>query len=164
MIHLQWRERFGTQLLNLHFFNINTSERQICMPFTQYEGCNIMRSYVLSSVRLFYNKKCAIMYYEQMPGARSATFCTHAHWQATFACQFSYDIKIINIPDPQFESQRFESSTLGSANMVISDTVTDRTNIAIANTKLHVTFRLAYLHSTLAQSKDQGQDHSHYDC
>ena len=30
--------------------------------------------------------------------------------------------------------------------------------------KPHVTFRLAYLHLTLAHSKDQGHGHTHFDC
>ena len=43
-------------------------------------------------------------------------------------------IKIVNVLDPHFQGQRFESRTLWSSNMIISQTVTDRINIAIVNT------------------------------
>ena len=48
--------------------------------------------------------------------------------------------------------------------MNISQTVTDRTNIAIAYTESHIYmgFRLAYLHLTLAHHKGQG--HAHFNC
>ena len=51
--------------------------------------------------------------------------------------------------------------------MIISRTVADRTNVAIAKKyELHSAFRLEYLHLILAQSKGQGQDqgqgHAHF--
>ena len=43
-------------------------------------------------------------------------------------------IQIANVLDLHFQGQRIESSTLGSSNVIISQTVTVRSNIAIANT------------------------------
>ena len=49
--------------------------------------------------------------------------------------------------------------------MNILQTVTYKASIAIAkHSKSHVVFRLAYLHLTLANSKDQCQGHAHFDC
>ena len=44
--------------------------------------------------------------------------------------------------------------------------MTDMTNIIIAikHRKLHVAFRLAYVHLISAHSKDQGQSRAHFDC
>ena len=42
-------------------------------------------------------------------------------------------IQIVDVVDFHFKSQRFESSTLGSSDVIILQTVTDRANIAIAN-------------------------------
>ena len=47
----------------------------------------------------------------------------------------------------------------------ISQTVTDRANIAIAtNKKSHTAFLLEHLYMTLAHSKGQGQGYAHFDC
>ena len=43
-------------------------------------------------------------------------------------------IPIVNVLDLHFKVQHFKSSTLGCSNVIISQTVTDRTNIAIVNT------------------------------
>ena len=40
--------------------------------------------------------------------------------------------------------------------------MTDKANVAIANTRIHMAFRLAYLHLALAHSKGQG--HAHFEC
>ena len=44
-------------------------------------------------------------------------------------------IPIVDVLDLPLKGQRFESSTLGNSNVIISQTVTYRANIAIANTK-----------------------------
>ena len=69
-------------------------------------------------------------------------------------------------PWPSFYSKsNFESSTLESSYAIISQKVIGRTNIAIlTHRKLHVAFRLAFLHLTLAHSKCQGKGHAHFDC
>ena len=46
--------------------------------------------------------------------------------------------------------------------VIMSQTMTDMSNIAIANS--HVAFRFAYLHWTLVLSKGQGQGYAHFDC
>ena len=46
--------------------------------------------------------------------------------------------------------------------VIILQTVTDRANVATANTE-SVTFRLAYLRLTVAHSKSQTQGHAHFD-
>ena len=43
-------------------------------------------------------------------------------------------IQNLNVLDVYFQGQIFESSTLGSSYVIISQTVTDRANITIANT------------------------------
>ena len=86
-------------------------------------------------------------------------------------------IESVNVLDLLFKNQRFQSSTLGSSNVItsqtvtessnviISQTVTDSSSVAIANTKkVARAFRLAYLHLTLDNSKGQSQGHAHFDC
>ena len=66
--------------------------------------------------------------------------------------------QIVCVLDLHFQGKRFESSTSGSSYVIISQTVTDRTNIAFAK-KMKVTLasRLAYLPLTLAHSNGQVQ-------
>ena len=47
-------------------------------------------------------------------------------------------IQIVNVVDLHFEGQRFKSSILGNSNVIISQTVTNMTNIDIANTSHQV--------------------------
>ena len=60
----------------------------------------------------------------------------HACWQGSFAIF----IQIVNVVDFHFQGQSFESSPLGSSNVITSQTV------------------------ILAHSKGQGQDHAYFDC
>ena len=47
-------------------------------------------------------------------------------------------VQIVNVLHLQFKGQWLESSTLGSSNVTNSQTVTDRTNVAIANTESRI--------------------------
>ena len=81
----------------------------------------------------------------------------YIHWSIFY--------QIVNIIDLHFQSQRFESSKLGSSYMIILQMVTDRTNIAISNTGSHIwPFWLASWHLTFAHSYGEGQDHAHFNC
>ena len=74
-------------------------------------------------------------------------------------------IQILNVLDLHLNGKKFESSTLGSSKGILSQTVTDRTNITIANTESRMwPSRLVYLHLTLAYSKGHGQGYAHFDC
>ena len=73
--------------------------------------------------------------------------------------QGSIFIQIINVLHLRFQCKKFESNTQGSSYVIILQTATDRTNIAIANRKSPMTFRLTNLHLTLAHSKGQGHAH-----
>ena len=66
-------------------------------------------------------------------------------------------IQIVNVLDLNFKGQRFKSNiSMASSKVIILQTVSNRTNIALANTyKSYVAFRLAYFHLTLAHSKGQ---------
>ena len=74
-------------------------------------------------------------------------------------------IQIVNVIDLRFKGKKFELVTLGSSNMIISQKVTDRANIAIANKwKVAKGFFKTYLYLTLIHSKGEGQGHAHFDC
>ena len=47
-------------------------------------------------------------------------------------------IQIVDVLDFYFKGQRFEWSTLGDSNVIMSQTVTGRTTIAIANTEIRI--------------------------
>ena len=59
-------------------------------------------------------------------------FCTHMHVHKKPSI-FKFHPNV-NDRDLHFKGLRFESGTLGRSNVIISQAVTDRTNIAIANT------------------------------
>ena len=72
-------------------------------------------------------------------------------------------IQVVNVLDLHFQGQRLESSTLRSLYVVISQILTDKANIAVAN-KLKVTYGLSvsifrYLYIPFAHFKDQGHAH-----
>ena len=76
---------------------------------------------------------CTIVYCEQMARPRGAIFCVYMHVEKIplpAKCQAN-----CKHPWPTFQCQRFESSTLGSSNVIVLQTVTDMTKIAIANTE-----------------------------
>ena len=73
-------------------------------------------------------------------------------------------IQIVNVPDLHFKSKHFQSSALGSSNVIISQTVTDRTNIATASTESRIRPFDWHLHLTFAHSKGQRQGHVHFEC
>ena len=60
-------------------------------------------------------------------------------------------------PLPHFQGRCFDSSTLRSSYVMISQTMTDgKTFLLPTIRKLHVAFRLAYLHVISTHSKGQG--------
>ena len=73
-------------------------------------------------------------------------------------------ILIVNVLDLHFQGQRFESSTFGSSNVMISQMVIDRTNRNCYWMSSHMAFPMGYLHLTLAEFKVQSQSHAHFDC
>ena len=73
------------------------------------------------------------MYCEHTAGHRSANFGTRMHFAKVYPPADFH--QIVNDLYLHFEGQRFGLSTLGSSYVIISQTVPDRTNIAIANTQ-----------------------------
>ena len=87
--------------------------------------CLFVRTYVRPSrnVRLCTGNK--------MAGPRGAIFCIHMQDEKVHShANFHPNRQRLDL---HFQGQRFASSTLGSSNMIIVQTVTDRSNIAIAN-------------------------------
>ena len=81
-------------------------------------------------------------------------FCTYACWQGTFASNF---------PSKSYTSLayifkvRYKASKMESSYVIISQTVTDRTNIASANTyKVTCDLSIGIFTFDLAHSKGQG--------
>ena len=101
-----------------------------------------------------------IMYCEQTAGPRSTNFWTYTHvGNRRSPATFHLNHELLEL---HFLGQRFKLSTLGTSYVIISQTVKNQTNTT--NRKLHVAFRLAYLHLNLVHSKGQGQGHAQFDC
>ena len=60
-----------------------------------------------------------------------------------------------------FQDERYDSNTLGSLYVIISQMATYRTNSYCQHRMSHMAFRLAYLDLILAHCKGQG--HRHFD-
>ena len=101
--------------------------------------------------------KCTIIYSEQMVEHRSVYFTrTCVNWQGTFACQLSFKLSTSLNFDPN--RVFFGVLTWLSRNWWQMR----QTLLLPTHRKSHVTFRLAYLHFSLANSKDQGQGHAQF--
>ena len=88
-----------------------------------------------------------------------AHICTSIRYfhQSTF-------IQMVNVFDLHFQGQRFESSTFERSYVIISETVTDWTQIAIANKeKVEYGLSIGIFIFMLAHSNCQDQGHAHFD-
>ena len=116
------------------------------------------RTYVRPCVRLV--AKCTIKYCERTAGPRSANFLyAHARGQGTFASQFSSKSSTILTFNLKVKIQ---IEYILSSNMIISQAMIDRTNIAIAYSESRTLW--TYLHLTLANFRGHRKGHIHSDC
>ena len=97
------------------------TELKLCYPIGFY-------------VRAFaFFAKCMIMYCEQMTGLGSVKFCVHLHVDNFHsATDFRQNCQL------HFQSQKFEQSTLGSLYVIISQTATYNSNIAMPKKGSHM--------------------------
>ena len=122
-----------------HFYIYTPLTFAIIKKSFTYRSYGVRMVYVRRSyVRLFVHPitKCTIMYYEETAGARSTNFCTRVHVDKIHLPANFY-------PNPQcpwssFSRSKFKSSTFWRLNIIILQTVTDQTNIAIANTAIRM--------------------------
>ena len=106
-------------------------------PFLQHRngGLPAGRRLVRSSIRTSLTKR-TIIYNEQTVGPRGSIFCTLMHVdKIPLPADFHPNGHVLDL---YVQGQRFELNTLGSSNVIISQTVADRTNIAIANTESRI--------------------------
>ena len=130
----------STMLRFVHrFYGVWTVESYM----TWYEVVrSFVRSFVRPSVRPFVRPSvrrsvaiCTIVYYEQTAWPRSANFCIRVYTLTRYFRLQIFILQTIDVLDLLFKGQRFESSTLRSSAVIISQTVTYRTNVAVANTE-----------------------------
>ena len=120
--------------------------------FSSHRSYGVQRCYAMTYCIRIYDR------HVMSPGTNGLeVLISIAHMHVEKLCTLIF-IPIGNIIDLMFQSQRIESSTLRSSKVNISQNNDgwDK-RCRCQHRKLHVTFRLAYLHLTLTYSEGQGQ-------
>ena len=129
--------------MELTFLN-RSYRNERCFPSWQCAS-----AYVRPFVRASFIKN-TIMFRKQTAEPRSANFCVLLHVD-----NIRWPINFHRNRHLHFKGQIFQSSTFWSSCVIISQTATNRTNVAFDCQQIES--RLACLHLTLAHFKGQGQ-------